>query len=163
MPAEPDAIRPATLDDLPALVDLQDAFYRESEFALDRPRAAEAFRQLVSDASLGRVWVATDAGAPVGYIVLTLGYSLEYGGRDAFVDDLFIRESHRGRGLGRRALAALLDAARALGVRAVHLEVARDNVAAKALYATFGFADNDRQLLTASLAEPLDQPSSAAT
>ena len=40
----------------------------------------------------------------VGYLVLTLGYSLEYGGRDAFIDEVYIRSSYRGRGIGTAAL-----------------------------------------------------------
>jgi GNAT superfamily N-acetyltransferase len=40
----------------------------------------------------------------IGYIVLTLGDSLEYHGRDAFVDEIYIRESHRGKGIGAQAI-----------------------------------------------------------
>src|SRR6185503_5837541 len=53
--------------------------------------------------------------------------SWAYGGRSAFVDDLFVRPALRNRGVGR----ALVEQARAiceeLGVRAMHLEVARAN------------------------------------
>jgi GNAT superfamily N-acetyltransferase len=62
----------------------------------------------------------TRAGArpeAVGYIVVTLGYSMEYGGRDAFVDDLFLAAAHRGRGLGTAALAQARAYCVAQGVR----------------------------------------------
>ena len=59
----------------------------------------------------------------IGYLVLTIGYSLERGGRDAFIDELYVRAERRGRGLGALAVATAEAAARRLGVRAVHLEV----------------------------------------
>jgi ribosomal protein S18 acetylase RimI-like enzyme len=79
---------------------------------------------------------------------------MEYGGRDAFIDDLFIRPAFRGKGLGRSALAEVRSAALSLGVRALHLEVGRDNSAAQALYRRAGFEDSGRQLLTLRLADP---------
>ncbi len=72
-------------------------FYAESGYDLDQDGAAIAFGDLLSDPSLGRIWIL---GESVGYVVLSLGYSMEYGGRDAFVDDLFVREAHRRAGLG---------------------------------------------------------------
>jgi hypothetical protein len=39
----------------------------------------------------------------VGCVVLTLGYSLELLGRDAFIDEFYLREVYRGRGWGRQA------------------------------------------------------------
>jgi ribosomal protein S18 acetylase RimI-like enzyme len=97
------------------------------------------------------VWILESDGQPAGYVVLCIGFSLEYGGLDAFVDDLFVRPACRRRGLGRTALAELFEECRRRGVRAVHLEVGRDNDAARALYARFGFRDQDRQLLTMRL------------
>jgi GNAT superfamily N-acetyltransferase len=58
------------------------------------------------------------AGEPVGYLVVTLGYSLEYGGRDAFVDEVYIRSTHREKGIGTAALTFAEEQCRVLGVRA---------------------------------------------
>ncbi len=55
--------------------------------------ARGALEVLVGDETLGRVWVICAAGAAIGYVVLTLGYSLEYGGRDACIDELYVREA----------------------------------------------------------------------
>ncbi len=79
---------------------------------------------------------------------------MEYGGRSAFVDDLFVRPALRNRGVGR----ALVGHARAicedLGVRAMHLEVARTNGPAQAIYRAVGLDGTDRELLTLPLAAP---------
>ena len=52
---------------------------------------------------------------------------------------LAVRSSHRRRGLGRRALAGLLERGRQAGASHATLEVASGNVAARGLYATAGF------------------------
>jgi ribosomal protein S18 acetylase RimI-like enzyme len=143
--------RPARANDVALLVDLLDEFYAESDYALDREEAADSFRQLFRDPSRGAVWVLEVEGSVGGYVVLSVGFSMEYGGLDGFVDDLFVRPEFRQQGLGRTALETLLAECRHRGIRAVHLEVGRDNYAAKRLYAGYGFRDNDRQLLTLRL------------
>ena len=78
---------------------------------------------LLGDARLGRTWFIETAGSTCGYLTLCYGYSLELGGRDGYVDELYIREAWRGRGLGTRALEAACSAARADGVVALYPEV----------------------------------------
>ena len=79
---------------------------------------------------------------------------MEYGGVDAFVDDLYVQPAFRGAGLGTAALAAACEYCTSRGVRALHLEVERGNPAAQRLYEKAGFTANDRQLLTRRLAPP---------
>ncbi|OLE60250.1 MAG: GNAT family N-acetyltransferase, partial [Cyanobacteria bacterium 13_1_40CM_2_61_4] len=100
----------------------------------DETTARSALEGIVRDRSLGRVWMIGDGRETFGYVVLTLGYSLEYRGRDAFVDELFIQASRRRQGIGTRALRFVEQACRDLGVRALHLEAERRNVAAQELY-----------------------------
>lgn len=147
-------LKEAAAEDCDLLVSLMAEFYAESGYLLNRERARVAFDHLLRNPGAGRVWILRHASEDAGYIVLTLGYSMEYGGTDAFVDDLYVRSGHRGRGLGRMALNAVRQASELLGVRAIHLEVGRDNHAAQSLYRKAGFVDNDRQLLTLRLAEP---------
>jgi len=148
------SVRTAAPDDIGLLVELMSEFYAESDYTLDAARATEAFRTLLSDPRLGMVWLLEEPGAVAGYVVATLGFSMEYGGHDAFVDDLFVRPGYRQRGHGARALAAVQQFCEAAGVRAIHLEVERGNEGAQRLYRQVGFTDNARQLLTLRLAAP---------
>jgi GNAT superfamily N-acetyltransferase len=100
--------RIATLEDTPILVELMSEFYANSGFVLHEERASAAFEKILSEETRGRVWILEQDNQPAGYVVLTIGYSMEYGGLDAFVDDLFVRSPYRGKGLGRAALEALL-------------------------------------------------------
>ena len=88
----------------------------------------------------------------MGYVVLTLGYSLELLGRDAFIDEFYLRETYRGRGWGRQAIAFVEDAARALGVNSIHLEVTRPNFTAHQIYRKLGFEDREHHLMTKPIA-----------
>jgi ribosomal protein S18 acetylase RimI-like enzyme len=152
------AFRFASLADVPAILAHQRAYYAAEGYAFDEAVARAALEGLLGDADRGRLWVLAeddpgDAADPpiLGYLAVTFGWSLEWGGRDAFVDELYLAASHRGGGIGRTAIALAEDACRAAGVRALHLEVERENVRGRALYARTGFADTDRLLLTRRL------------
>jgi ribosomal protein S18 acetylase RimI-like enzyme len=143
----------ATLDDIPALVDLMQEFYAQANYPLDRHWAAASFSAFLQDDSLGAIWIVFQDSEPAGYVVLTIRFSMEYGGLDAFIDDLFIRPSYRRRGLGRAALSALFAECARRKVLAVHVEVSHDNLAAKALYSSYGLEpyNDGRQMLTVRL------------
>jgi GNAT superfamily N-acetyltransferase len=134
--------------DIETLLELMREYYAFDHLPFDEQVARAALAKFVDDESLGRVWLISDEGSPVGYLVLTLGYSLEYGGRDAFIDEVYVCSSHRGRGIGQRALTFAEDVCRSLGVRALHLEVERANTGAHGLYRKAGFVDHDRYLMT---------------
>ena len=67
-------------------------------------QAAAALEKLIANESLGKAWIIHHGDEAVGYLVLALGYSLEYRGRDAFIDEFFISATHRARGLAKRRL-----------------------------------------------------------
>jgi ribosomal protein S18 acetylase RimI-like enzyme len=138
----------ATPGNADELVPLIREFYAYEHLRYEETRVRVALGQLLTDERLGRVWVVRRAGEAVGYVVLTFGFSLEFGGRDAFLDELFVREEHRGGGIGRRAIETAAAACRQAGVRALHLEVERKNEAAQGFYRRLGFTDHDRYLLT---------------
>jgi diamine N-acetyltransferase len=145
------AFRSASLADVPAILAHQRAYYATDGYAFDEAVARAAIEGLLGDAERGRLWVLAHEDTIVGYLAVTFGWSLEWGGRDAFVDELYLAPSHRGGGIGGRAIALAEEACRAAGVRALHLEVERTNARARALYARTGFADTDRLLLTRRL------------
>ena len=99
-------------------------------------------------AALGAIWLVEVAGAPAGYCVLGSAFSLEFHGRIAFVDELYLREEFRGRGHGARLLALLEEECRARGLRAMRLEVERSNRRARSLYERAGFVRHDRFIMT---------------
>ena len=112
--------------------------------------------RLLSEPLWGRVYLIEDGGEFVGYIAICIGFSLELGGNDAYIDELFVRPEHRGRGHARRALEFVTKSASSWGFVALHLEVDRENVAAQRLYAQLGYDKRDRYyLMTASVETPI--------
>ena len=148
------AMRQASASDLADLLALMQEFYSESGYPLNIERARAGFLPLLSPGQLGQVWLAECDGQLAGHLVLTFCYSMEYGGRSAFIDDLFVRPAMRNRGVGRALVAHARAICEKLGIRAMHLEVARANAPAQAVYRAVGFDSTDRELLTLALAAP---------
>lgn len=148
-------IRPATDADTPALVALMTSFYAEADFPLPAGPAARAFQHLLADPRLGGVWLAEAAGEAIGHAVLTVCFSMEYGGLRGFLDDLYVLPAARGRGTGAALLAAVRTEAAARGVRALHVEVGPENATARRLYMRAGYADSGHLFLTLPLAAPV--------
>jgi GNAT superfamily N-acetyltransferase len=133
--------------DVSAVLPLMRQYYAEDGYEFDEMAARRALLDLIRDERLGRLWVA-EIESIVGYLAVTLGFSLEYRGRDAFIDELFVEQSSRGIGLGREALAIAESYSRDAGVRALHLEVEPARKAARGLYRATGFEVHSRYLMT---------------
>lgn len=118
------------------------------------PLVGKALHFLLDHPERGRIWLLCVNEKPAGYIVLTLGFSFEYLGTDAFVDELYIAPEFRRRGFARRAMQFAEAEARKLGVNALHLEVDEGNEAAFELYRRCGFQDHNRFLMTKWLQRP---------
>ena len=110
--------------------------------------ARAAFHQFLSLPEFGRIWLFHDGPSLVGYLILTIGFSFEFRGHDAFIDELYIVPSHRRRGLGRQAMAFVEQRAHEMGVNAIHLEVDPGNDSALELYRRTGYKDHDRFVMT---------------
>jgi ribosomal-protein-alanine acetyltransferase len=127
-------IRPATPDDLAAIMALEHA-----SFPTDAWSEAMMREELVSPHS----WYAVDelGGRLVGYA----GLRAVARAHDADVQTIAIAEASRGHGRGRALLHALLHEAARRGVREVFLEVRADNPVAQRLYTSEGFREAGRR------------------
>jgi GNAT superfamily N-acetyltransferase len=139
---------PARLADLDLLMQLLKEFcdYDHHPFVPDQVRQATEY--LINNPRYGHIWLMTVEGETAGYAVLTLGYSLEYHGIDAFVDEIFLREPYRGLGIGTQTFEFIENEGRQLGVKALHLEVERLNTKARAFYDKVGYQAQDSFLMT---------------
>jgi len=148
-------IQPAAPIDIPELVALMTGFYAEADLTLPTGPAERAFQTLLSDARLGGVWLARIGRTAVGYAVLTVCFSMEYGGLRGFIDDLYVQYEARRQGAGAELLGAVRAAAGERGVRALHVEVGPDNQTARRLYARAGYAESGHLFLSLPLAAPV--------
>ena len=139
---------PAEATDMELLLVFLRDFYEHEALRFDEAVARRALQQILANPFFGCVFLLEFDGEKVGYTVLTFGFSLEFHGRDAFVDELYICESHRGRGIGKQVLDFLAEVCLTESIAALHLEVERANTTAQEVYRKQGFKDHDRYLLT---------------
>jgi ribosomal protein S18 acetylase RimI-like enzyme len=144
--------RPATHADIDALLPLMRDFYSFEKLPWDAPRTRRLLNNLISDPRLGRVILIHSAAAPpptlIGYLVLTFGFSLEFHGRNALLDEFYIAPSHRSAGIGSQALDHAIALLRDEGIAALHLEADHFNDRGHAFYLRHGFRDHPRHLMT---------------
>jgi len=138
----------ATESDGETLISLMREYYVFDGHHFDPGKARVALLGLLREPAFGRVWLIFAGPTIVGYVVLCFGYSLEYLGRDAFLDEFYLRENYRRRGFGTQVLKMVEDAARILDIRAIHLEVVRRNHAVAKFYRKAGFYDHDHHLMS---------------
>ena len=148
-------VRPAGPVDVQILASLMIEFYAEAAFVLSRAAAERTFQALLAAPDLGNVWLLEADGAPAGFVVLTVSFSMEYGGLRGFVDDFFVAKAFRRRGLGAAALQAVMIACAQRGVRALLVEAGPGNEAALSVYRRAGFVDTGHVLLTLPLGSPV--------
>jgi len=121
------------------------------------PRNEATLRELMANPALGRALMIRRDRVPAGYVVLCYGFSLEFHGRDAFIDEFYVAPEHRGHGIGAQVLDLLEEVARADGVKALHLEVMDGNESATRLYTRHGFETRKSRLMTKRLVRASDQ------
>jgi len=122
--------------------------YSEGGDPFDADRARRATAVLLAEPEFGGTWMIEVAGERAGYLVLVLGYSLEFGGRFGLLDELYLDAAWRGQGIGKQALDFAAEQCAARGWRALRLEVGQKNQRAQALYTGAGFHLHDRFLMT---------------
>jgi diamine N-acetyltransferase len=140
--------RPAESAYIENLVALCRELYVHDGTPFHEERHRPAIAELIAHPDWGRIFIIEVISEIAGYMVFTLGYSLEFAGRDAFLDELYLREPFRGRGIGTQATDYLCSFAKSLGIRAIHLEVERANTLAQEFYRKHDFKDHERYLMT---------------
>lgn len=135
-------IRRATSDDLALLIEMNAEYCAAEQVPSDPQRARAGLEPLLIDDTYGSAHLLLDpSGTVVGYAVLARSWSVEIGGSEMVLDELFVRT--RNQGVGGRALEALADHCREIGVKRIFLETERRNARARALYARHGFHADD--------------------
>ncbi len=132
-------LRRAREADLPLLLRLIVEFCQLDNHDYDESRVRTALEPLLRGDDHGVVWMIGDP--PNGYAVITWGYSLESGGEEALIDEIYLRA--RGEGSGSLALQAIIDDCRARGCKRMFLETESHNARVRRFYARAGFDSDD--------------------
>ena len=129
----------ATEEDLDRVLSLMERFHDERGIASDDGLRRRAVEPLLSGSPHGAIWLMGPTRAPLGYVLVTFGWSVAYGGTEGWVDEVFIRPSVRRRGIGTEVLHAIAVSLTGAGVRALHTRLASENTDAQRFCARVGF------------------------
>ena len=130
-------LRRATLSDLTSLLGMVEEYCALDAHEFDARFATRGLAPLLESDDHGVVWIIEPNDEPLGYTVVTWGWSIESGGRDALLDEVYVRT--RSEGIGGAAIDEILDDLRRRGVRRVFLETEEANDGARRLYTRHGF------------------------
>ena len=103
--------------DADLLVELMRESYAFEHMTFDEAVARHSLQQITSNRFYGLVYLISVEGKVAGYVVLTFGFSLEFHGRDALIDELYLREGYRGKGFGKASLEHIDEVCKREGVR----------------------------------------------
>lgn len=142
MGAGPDTtVRLAGVEDAGAAARLLHRFNSEYGDRTPGPEVLQGrYAELIGS---GEVVVVLAGRGPDGFAQLRFRASLISGGRDAYLEELYVVPARRGAGLGRALLDAALDAARARGANRIELGTSEDDTAAIGLYESSGFSNRE--------------------
>lgn len=136
-------VRPARLDDAPTIVRFNLALAAETEDkALDPETLTAGVKRILSDAKLGRYFVAERSGQVVGQMMVTYEWSDWRNGTIWWIQSVYVDAKARRSGVFTQLYESLETAARAeAGVVGIRLYVENENVRAQATYAALAFVE----------------------
>jgi ribosomal protein S18 acetylase RimI-like enzyme len=123
-------------------------FYAQQEMRFEEPAASRAVTSVLNDPDLAQIYLIFRGTELAGYFVLTFCFSLEFHGRFALLDELYLREEFRRQKLGKAVVAFAEELCKKAGIKALRLEVGRENQPAQSLYSAAGFKQDERNLMT---------------
>jgi ribosomal protein S18 acetylase RimI-like enzyme len=139
------------ISDIDQLLVLIQDFYEHFGYLYTESEKRLTLEDLFERPTAGRIYLIQKDQKIVGYVFLSFYFSIEFGGRTAFIDELFVLPRDRGQGTGSRVIHLVEQKCLELNLKAIHLESERTNERAIALYLKLGFVDYDRRLMTKKL------------
>jgi GNAT superfamily N-acetyltransferase len=137
-------IEPATLDDLPELVELlHDLFSMEADFAPDTDKQERGLRLILEQPSRGRIFVLRNDHRIIGMINMLITISTAEGGFVLLLEDVIVKRDHRGQGYGSKLLDHAIKFAKDKNFLRITLLTDRGNEASKRFYLQRGFVESD--------------------
>lgn len=130
--------RQASVADLDQLAPLFDG-YRQFYRGVSDVAGARAFLQARLERSESVILLAEDGNQAVGFTQLYPSFSSLSMGSTFVLNDLFVSETARKRGVGAALLTAAVQYAKSTGAIALSLSTARDNTTAQSLYRAMGW------------------------
>ncbi|PKQ11011.1 MAG: GNAT family N-acetyltransferase [Alphaproteobacteria bacterium HGW-Alphaproteobacteria-1] len=141
------ALTLARPDDLDRLLPMVLAREGERRQIIDEAALSAALMPLLEGSPHGAAYLIGPPRAPIGYVLLSFGWSVAAGGLVGRIEALHVRRAVRGRGLGAEVLASLPRALAGAGLMSLDVAVARENERARALFGRRHFVALDDEVV----------------
>lgn len=140
--------RPLTPVFLDAFIDMKRDFFAIDGYPFNEALMRENTHYFQAHPETGAIFMIVDeTGTAIGFLILAFMFSFEFGGRIAFLDELYLGDRARGKGYGKNAVNFVKTYAAGNNLKAIFLEVEHHNERAIGLYAASGFKDHHRRLM----------------
>ena len=131
-------IKIATLADLDSLAELFDLYRVFYEQKSDIDGAKGFLRDRLTNKE-SVIFIAFDDNNPIGFVQLYPSFSSVSMNRTWVLNDLYVKKTVRGKGLGEQLLKKAINFAASTGAKGVSLETGKENLTAQRLYEKMGF------------------------
>ena len=139
--------KPLVISDIDIIVKMMQEFYAIDNYPIDTTISKSLFKEFIADKNLGKAWLILSDNEIVGYVILTFIFSFEYQGKIAFLNELYLSKKARGKGIGSKAVAYIIEESKKSSLKLIYLEIENHNQNAQKLYLASGFELHNRKLM----------------
>ncbi len=146
------SFKPLQTSEIDVAIKMMQDFYAIDNYPIDIEVTEKLFHEFIENENLGKAYLIShsDEGRIseiIGYVILTFVFSFEYKGRMAFLDELYITQTARGKGIGKQTIDFIKVEAEKAKVKMMYLEIENHNKNAQKLYLANDFVFHNRKIM----------------
>lgn len=136
-------LRDFRLSDKTEYIEMMKEFYTSPAVLHSIPQEymETTFDNIINETPYAKGYIIEDNGNTAGYLLLSITYSNEVAGLVVLVEELFIKEEFRGKGIGGKVLMQIREMYK--DAKRFRLEVTKENAGAIKLYKNLGYESLD--------------------
>ncbi len=119
-----------------------EALYKHDEDFEAVINIEEGVKSLLRNESLATPYFINMGEERVGYVILTRYHSVEKGGLTIYIDELYVEDRYRKKGIGGKVMEEIMQLARTLGAKTLWAQTETYNKAAQSFFKGHGFRQN---------------------
>lgn len=141
-------LRSVNINDKKEYIEMTKEFYTSEAVLHSIPQEyiETTFDNLVNNTPYAKGYMIEYNGEIAGYVLLAITYSNEVGGKVVWIEEIFIKEEFRGKGIGKNVFGQIKELNK--DAKRFRLEVTKENLGAIRLYENLGYENLDYLQMT---------------
>jgi len=128
--------------EMETLKDYIEALYKHDDDFESMINIEEGVKSLLRNETLATPYFIKMGEERVGYVILTRYHSVEKGGLTIYIDELYVEDRYRKKGIGGKVMSEIMQLARTLGAKTLWVQTEPYNKAAQSFFTGHGFRQN---------------------